>query len=172
LILVLLIFQLWMKRHISKLVQKLTTSNPKSKPKASEVLTWHIRHRKTPYWTSYFVKYSCVKNDQFGLSHFNWNVDGINYHILRTGCYPYIKYHCSKRPYQDLQFEDRLFAALKLINFGKFCDASWFQWAQLIIMGKCLTCCHQWCFLDLSFYASIPCLANPPTSKSGDLDLE
>ena len=90
-----------------------------SRPKASQVLTCHLRQRRTPHWTSFCVRYNTVCNDQFGLSHFNWSVDGINYHILRTGCYPFIKYHCTQRPYQDLQLENRLFTIIKIVNLGK-----------------------------------------------------
>lgn len=73
---------------------------------------------KEPPWTSYFVKYADITNDQRGMSHFNWPVGKSNYHILRTGCFPYIKYHCTKRPKQDLSVEDKFFKAIKILNLG------------------------------------------------------
>uniref|UniRef100_T1J655 Uncharacterized protein n=1 Tax=Strigamia maritima TaxID=126957 RepID=T1J655_STRMM len=96
----------------------LLTRTLLKKPKVSLVLTHHLKQRNFPPWTSYFVKKSSIANDQYGRSHFNWTVNGHNYHILRTGCHPYIKYHCTKRPYQNLKTEDWLFRIIKIINLG------------------------------------------------------
>ncbi|XP_014215881.1 uncharacterized protein C15orf61 homolog isoform X1 [Copidosoma floridanum] len=82
------------------------------------VLSCYLEHQGEPPWTSYFVRYSDVLNDQRGMSHFNWSVGRSNYHVLRTGCFPYIKYHCSRRPPQDLGFDDAFFKAIKIINLG------------------------------------------------------
>lgn len=88
------------------------------KPMVSEVLTSHLKGKNTA-WTSFFIKYDSVVNDQFGMSHFNWSNGTHNYHILRTGCYPYMKYHCSRRPRQDLSREDNFFKFIKVMNLGK-----------------------------------------------------
>lgn len=96
----------------------------RGRPLSSLVLTSYLKQCNEPPWTSYFVKYSSVINDQRGQSHFNWEVGKSNYHVLRTGCYPYIKYHCTKRPYQDLSLDNSLMRFIKILNLGKWvlCD--------------------------------------------------
>jgi len=115
-----------------------------TKPRSSVVLSKYIRHRKFPHWTSFFVKYSQVMDDLHGKSHFNWIVDDENYHVLRTGCWPFIKFHCTKRPFQDLSAEDQFFSILKVINFGIPCFVygvgSYFlvKWTETINTGDAL----------------------------------
>lgn len=87
------------------------------------MLSSYLIQRQLPPWTSYFVRYQDISNDQRGLSHFNWKVRDQNYHILRTGCYPYIKYHCTRRPFEDLSLDDRLFRTIKIMNLGIPCLA-------------------------------------------------
>lgn len=111
------------------------------RPRASEVMTAYLKQCNEPPWTSYFIRVGVllaivssyriiqnfpslqqidVRNDQWGESHFNWTLEsGANYHILRTGCYPYMKYHCTKRPYADLSIDNYFFNAMKVINFGR-----------------------------------------------------
>ena len=86
--------------------------------KSSAVLTAYIKHRRYPAWTAFYINRKDIINDQFGLSHFNWKVDNINYHILRAGCYPFVKYHCTKAPYQNLEIDNIFYGALKVINLG------------------------------------------------------
>ena len=85
-----------------------------------QLLSLQLKQRNYPEWTAWYVPYSDVNNDLFGKSHFNHQVDGINYHVLRTGAFPLIKFHCSKRPYQDLTIEDKFYLGLKILNFGNF----------------------------------------------------
>ena len=85
-----------------------------------QVLTCHLESSNFPPWTSFFLRQASVVNDQWGRSHFNWTVgEGTkNYHILRTGYFPFIKYHCTQRPVQDLTFDDIFFRVIKVSNLG------------------------------------------------------
>ncbi|XP_017772245.1 PREDICTED: uncharacterized protein C15orf61 homolog [Nicrophorus vespilloides] len=109
----------------SKHLRKLSVFNKviSDKPTVSEVLSSYLTQCSEPPWTSYFIKYSSIVDDQWGKSHFNWKVGESNYHILRTGCYPYIKYHCSKRAEQDLTVDDYFFRFIKVCNLGIPCLA-------------------------------------------------
>ncbi|CAO1309793.1 unnamed protein product [Diamesa hyperborea] len=90
-----------------------------SKPKASEVLTAYLQQMSEPPWTSYFVKLKDVENDHKGRTSYNWTLEsGANYHVLRTWCWPYIKFHCSQIEPKDLGFEDKFFRLIKMINLG------------------------------------------------------
>lgn len=113
-------------KHGGSLATKISSSllvqrnfSRHKKPLASEVLTCYLLQCNEPPWTSYFVKYDSVQDNQWGLSHFNWVAGNSNYHILRTGCYPFIKYHCSKRPHQDLSLENILMRTIKIVNLCK-----------------------------------------------------
>uniref|UniRef100_A0A1B0D2Y1 Uncharacterized protein n=1 Tax=Phlebotomus papatasi TaxID=29031 RepID=A0A1B0D2Y1_PHLPP len=85
----------------------------------SEVLTAYLEQIGEPPWTSFFIKKKDVENDFFGLSHYNWTLkSGNNYHILRTGAHPYMKYHCTKRPIENLAVENAFYGVIKVMNLG------------------------------------------------------
>jgi hypothetical protein len=88
-------------------------------PKSSELLKRELEQRGYPHWTAWYVPYCDVEDDLWGKSHFNFEVEkGINYHVLRTGAFPFIKFHCSKRPWEALRVENTFYSALKIINLG------------------------------------------------------
>ncbi|PAA82210.1 hypothetical protein BOX15_Mlig027064g1, partial [Macrostomum lignano] len=106
-------------RQIQVLIQLLGKRSDPGRPLASAVLTAYLRRRQLPPWTAFFLHRGQVINDQWGLSHFNWPVEGGNYHVLRTGCYPYVKYHCTRAPPDPgLLSQDRFYTCLKAANFG------------------------------------------------------
>ncbi|CAK1545865.1 unnamed protein product [Leptosia nina] len=107
--------------NFSREISSITYRTFFSRPAASDVLTAYLLQCSEPPWTSYFVKYSSVKDDQFGMSNFNWKVGKSNYQILRTGCFPYIKYHCSKKVEEDLTVSDRFMRIIKMANLGIPC---------------------------------------------------
>ncbi|XP_050343605.1 uncharacterized protein C15orf61 isoform X1 [Nymphalis io] len=110
--------RLFMKKRVAVMDYIMYFS---SRPSSSEVLTSYLSQCKEPPWTSYFVKYSSVSDDQFGMSNFNWKVGNSNYQILRTGCFPYIKYHCSRKEEEDLVISDRFMRIIKIVNLGIPC---------------------------------------------------
>ena len=82
------------------------------------IFSSHLHQKNYPHWTSFFIKYSSITDDNHGKSHFNLNFgDNNNYEILRTGCYPYIKYHCTKKnPPNNLEFSNKFITILKYSN--------------------------------------------------------
>lgn len=96
-------------------------------PLASQVLNSYLKQQNYPHWTSYFVKYKDCVNDQFGQSYFinkcpekpHWR-----YLILRTGCFPFMKYHCTRLDpnmiidEKQIKFQNGFFNLIKLINLG------------------------------------------------------
>ena len=98
------------------------SANSSNVPKSSEVLRTYLKQRNLTSWTAFYVPRSEVENDLWAWSHFNFEVEKANYHILRTGAYPFIKFHCSRRPKgQDLSLENHFYNWLKVINFGFPC---------------------------------------------------
>uniref|UniRef100_A0A914CVI3 Uncharacterized protein n=1 Tax=Acrobeloides nanus TaxID=290746 RepID=A0A914CVI3_9BILA len=97
-----------------------TILNPRYRyrPTGSEVLSAYIRQREYPPWTSYFVPYKYIQDDQWSQKNYNFDVDGQNYQILRVGCWPYIKYHCTKKPVEDVSKLNKLLKFMTIINFG------------------------------------------------------
>ena len=91
------------------------------KPNSSLVLREQLRQRRFPHWTAWYVPYCDVHNDLWGRSHFNLEVDGRNYHVLRTGAFPFVKFHCSRRPPgHDLSLEDNFYRGLKVPSAAHF----------------------------------------------------
>ncbi len=102
---------------ISGLVRTSRNSS-KKKPKSSIVLETYLKNRNLTTWTAFYVPQCDVENDLWGKSHFNFQVKESNYHVLRTGAYPFIKFHCTLRPKEDLTFENHFYNVLKVANFG------------------------------------------------------
>lgn len=94
----------------------------KKLPKSSLVVEQYLKQRNLPSWTAFYVPKKDVENDLWGLSHFNYQVDKINYHVLRTGAHPFIKFHCTARPKDNsLWIENHFYNFLKVANFGLPC---------------------------------------------------
>ncbi|CAF0918175.1 unnamed protein product, partial [Brachionus calyciflorus] len=122
-------------------VDKLDKISKKKKKSqnGSEVLNCYLRQQNYPPWTSYFVEQKHVINDQYKLTYFINNIDNNDYLILRTGCFPLIKYHCTKLSDKDKQyldsrfvnFQNSFFRLIKILNLG-------IPTLAYGIMGKCL----------------------------------
>ncbi|RMZ96191.1 hypothetical protein BpHYR1_010641 [Brachionus plicatilis] len=99
---------------------------PRNLPRASEVLNCYLKQQNYPPWTSYFVKQKSVYNDQFKETYFINKTGGHEYLILRTGCFPFIKYHCTRLNEQDKKYLDEkfihnqnlFFRFIKILNLG------------------------------------------------------
>ena len=107
------------------------------KPKSSIVLETYLKQRNYPTWTAFYVAQSDIQNDLWGQSHFNFSIiqehhsdekinnkqliSRKNYHVLRTGAFPFVKFHCTLRPKEDLTLENIFYNVLKIINFGFPC---------------------------------------------------
>ena len=92
------------------------------KPKSSIVLETYLKQRNYPTWTAFYVAQSDIQNDLWGQSHFNFSIiqehhsdekvnnkqliSRKNYHVLRTGAFPFVKFHCTLRPKEDLTLEN------------------------------------------------------------------
>lgn len=66
------------------------------------------------------------------MSNFNWKVGNYNYQILRTGCFPFIKYHCSRKEAEDLNASDKFMRIIKVANLGIPCLLYGLAASQLI----------------------------------------
>lgn len=96
-----------------------TTKKSVNLPKSSDILRTYLKQRNLTSWTAFYVPRCEVQNDLWGQSHFNFEVEQANYHVLRTGAFPFVKFHCTLRPKgQDLTLENHFYNGLKVINFG------------------------------------------------------
>ena len=68
-----------------------TTKKSVNLPKSSDILRTYLKQRNLTSWTAFYVPRCEVQNDLWGQSHFNFEVDQANYHVLRTGAYPFVK---------------------------------------------------------------------------------
>ena len=100
-------------------------------PCASEVLRCYILQENCPHWTAFFVRYKDVVNDQIRLSCFLQVIENNEYLVLRTGCFPYIKYHCSKIERgsyntKDVKLCNYFLNFIKLANLGMILSVATF----------------------------------------------
>ncbi|KAA0199948.1 hypothetical protein FBUS_00143 [Fasciolopsis buskii] len=90
----------------------------RSSLKASKLLIYVLRQKGHPPWTAFYVRQWDVLDDLWGKSCFNFEVDKVNYQILRTACFPLIKYHCTRCGPVELKHVDRFYLFLKIVNLG------------------------------------------------------
>ena len=112
-------------------------------PKASEVLSCYLSQENLPHWTAFFVQYKHVVNDQFSSTCFLHHTADkkATYYILRTGCFPFIKYHCSRLEKNDqmdpkqIKFQNKFFNLIKVANLGSKYLNSIYVLLKLIIVS-------------------------------------
>lgn len=87
---------------------------------AERVLEACLRKQGLPWITSFFLDLdTCDGHALRWRSHFRVQVEKANYNILHVGCFPFIKFHCTRaESARSLVLDNILINCLKAINCG------------------------------------------------------